>query len=89
MILVGFTKNTQTHDIGGVHKATTITYKDMLSNGQFRLDAVRAFLIDNVQTELAKMERGTWLNTVRDAVDEPLPVAPRAGLVARVAGVFV
>jgi hypothetical protein len=60
----------------------------MLTNGQFRLDAVKAYLIDNVQTELAKMERGTWLNTVRDAVDEPVPVAP-VGLLGRVANVFV
>jgi hypothetical protein len=63
--------------------------KEHIETLQSRSDATRAFLKDMIELELSKFERGVWLAKVREATEEPLPVAPVRGLIARVADVFV
>ena len=61
----------------------------MLSRSQYRLDAVKKYLTDISLAQIEEKERAGWLKLVKDAIDEPLPVAPPRGLMGRVADVFV
>ena len=68
---------------------TLLLTKDMLNNGQFRMDAVKKYLVDSAIESIDKLERGEFARKVKDAVDEPLPVQAPVGLLSRVANVFV
>ena len=64
--------------------AFEISYiKEMLSSGQFRMDAVKKYLSDAVLAQIEQSDRAEWLKTVKAAVDLPVPVAPPRGILGR------
>ena len=69
-----------THDIRGNYS------QDLVSNAQFRMEAVKKYLTDGVVSQIEGMERGQYLKVVRDKVAEPIPQPPQRGLIARVLG---